>query len=458
MTEIDLSKRSIAIFGTGVTGLSVARFLSARNLSFVFVDSRESPPALSELLSTYPEVSIHTGPFKDSILDNIDLIVLSPGISLEEPVLVEAGHRGIEIVGDLTLFYSTATAPAIAITGSNGKSTVTSLVGEMASASGLNVGVGGNLGTPMLDLLNQDRQLYVLELSSFQLETVDSNKATVAVLLNISSDHMDRYASMDDYIRAKHKVFGNHSVAIVNRQDQFTAPSSVKSPLSFGLDEPDEGHFGIRQKDGIEYLCIGQECLIAIDEIALKGAHNIANVTAAMAIGESINLPRQTMLQVLRDFNGLDHRCQTVASINDVVFINDSKGTNVGATNAAITSFGCSQQKNIILIAGGQSKGQDFGVLARTVGDFVKRCILFGEDAHQIYDSLQSVVPVDLASSLVEAVSIAKLTAEAGDTVLFSPACASLDQFSGFEERGECFAQAVLASLQSANGEMGALC
>jgi UDP-N-acetylmuramoylalanine--D-glutamate ligase len=458
MTENHLSERNIAIFGTGVTGLSVARFLSARNLSFIVVDSRDEPPGLVEILSTYPGITVYTGPFNSSVLDHIDLIILSPGLSPDEPVLIEARDRGIEIVGDLTLFYSVVTVPVITITGSNGKSTVTSLVGEMASASGLDVGIGGNLGTPMLDLVNEDRQLYILELSSFQLETVDNNKAAVAVLLNISSDHMDRYATMEHYIRAKHRVFGNDSVAIVNRQDQLTASNSAKNLISFGLDEPDEGQLGVRQKEGIEYLFIGEQCLLAISEIALKGAHNISNVAAAVAIGESIKLPREVMTAVLKDFNGLDHRCQTVATISEVVFINDSKGTNVGATMAAITSFGLSQQKNIILIAGGQGKDQDFDVLAPRVGECVKLCILFGEDANQIYRSLQPVVPVELAPSLVEAVSMAKRTAEAGDTVLFSPACASFDQFSSFEERGECFTKAVLASVQSTTGEMGVLC
>ena len=356
------------------------------------------------------------------------------------------------------MFCCVAAAPVVGITGSNGKSTVTSLVGEMASASGLNVGVGGNLGTPMLDLLNEERQLYILELSSFQLETVVNSNATVAALLNISADHMDRYASMDEYVRAKRRIFNGADVGVINRQDSLTALAGIKSIVSFGLDEPKEGHFGVRRKGGSDYLCCGEQHLIAIDEIALKGAHNLANVAAAVAIGESINLPRQTMLEVLRDFNGLDHRCQTVATINDVVFINDSKGTNVGATIAAIASFGSSQRENIILIAGGQGKDQDFGALKHTVSGFVKLCILFGEDANQIYRSLHSVAPVELASSLVEAVSMAKLTAEAGDTVLFSPACASFDQFSGFEERGACFAQAVLASVESATGEMGALC
>jgi UDP-N-acetylmuramoylalanine--D-glutamate ligase len=269
---------------------------------------------------------------------------------------------------------------------------------------------------------------------------------------------MDRYATMEHYIRAKHRVFGNDSVAIVNRQDQLTASNSPKNLISFGLDEPDEGQLGVRQKEGIEYLFIGEQCLLAISEIALKGAHNISNVAAAVAIGESIKLPREVMTAVLKDFNGLDHRCQTVATISEVVFINDSKGTNVGATMAAITSFGLSQQKNIILIAGGQGKDQDFDVLAPRVGECVKLCILFGEDANQIYRSLQPVVPVELAPSLVEAVSMAKRTAEAGDTVLFSPACASFDQFSSFEERGECFTKAVLASVQSTTGEMGVLC
>lgn len=449
MAKIDLEKRSIAIFGTGVTGLSVARFLSARNLSFVFVDSRENPPALPEIRSLYPDTTVYTGVFNSAVLTGIDLIVVSPGISLSEPILVEAHDRGIEVVGDLTLFHSVAAAPVVGITGSNGKSTVTSLVGEMASASGLNVGVGGNLGIPMLDLLAENRQLYVLELSSFQLETLTNNNFAVAALLNISSDHMDRYASMDEYIGAKHRIFSNASVTLVNRDDPLTVPKTAESSISFGLDEPGGKDIGIRCVQGVDYLCQGEKTLIAIDEIALKGTHNIANVAAAVAIGESAGLSHQSMLQVVKDFDGLPHRCQTVATIGGVLFINDSKGTNVGATSAAIRSFGLRQRKNIVLIAGGQGKGQDFYPLARAASEFVKLCIVFGEDADQICTSLHSLVVVEMASTLGDAVALATLQAEAGDTVLFSPACASFDQFSGYVERGNCFVQAVMSSAGS---------
>ena len=449
MVKIDLKKSRIAVFGTGVTGLSVARFLSARNLPFVFVDSREKPPALSEIQSMYPETHVYTGPFTTTVLMDIDLIVVSPGISLEEPVLVEACARGIEIIGDLALFCSVASAPVVGITGSNGKSTVTSLVGEMASASGFNVGVGGNLGIPMLDLLAENRQLYILELSSFQLDTAFNNNVAVAALLNISSDHMDRYATMEKYIGAKHRIFSTASIAVVNREDSLTVPTTVKSLVSFGLDEPGESDFGVRSQQSVDYLCKGKKLLIALESIALKGAHNVANVAAAVAIGDSIGLPYSSMLQVLKDFDGLPHRCQTVTTVNDVLFVNDSKGTNVGATSAAITSFGLSRRKNIILIAGGQGKGQDFRPLAQAASEFVKLCIVFGEDADQIGRSLYSLVVVDMVSTLVEAVALATVKAEVGDTVLFSPACASFDQFSGYEERGNTFVQAVLISTGS---------
>jgi UDP-N-acetylmuramoylalanine--D-glutamate ligase len=452
MHRENLKNRRIGIFGMGVTGLSVARFLASSDISFVFVDSRDTPSSLAEVRLTYPSVETFLGSFNSAVLSNLDLIVLSPGISPKEPVLQEAQALGIEIVGDLGLFLAAVEAPVVLITGSNGKSTVTSLLGDMALQSELNAGIGGNLGVPMLDLLDEERDLYVLELSSFQLEMMTPSQGAIACLLNVSPDHMDRHKTIASYVSAKHKIFSGASVTVTNRQDGLTALTPrhinqrVIKQITFGLDEPTEGHFGLKRINGEDYLCCGSESFIKVDDVAIKGRHNMANALAALALGTALDLPIVAMLKVLGVYSGLAHRCQSVATIDNILFIDDSKGTNVGATIAAIESFGAENSKNIVLIAGGQGKGQNFSDLTGVANRFVKHSILFGQDAMLIEQSLQPWTNISHVDSLLAAVDLAKQQAVAGDIVLFSPACASFDLFTGFEERGRCFQLAVLAS------------
>lgn len=447
MADLIATNRKTAILGMGATGLSVARFLSSKDLPFVFADSRKAPPRLQEVSDCYPDTTVALGEFDADLLVNMDRVVVSPGISLDEPALVVAREQGIELVGDLELFLEHANAPVIAITGSNGKSTVTTLLGEMARASGLIVGVGGNLGTPMLDLLDDKSHLYILELSSFQLELLNDSRGAVVALLNISADHMDRYAGLPEYHAAKHRIFRGASKVVINREDVLTKPllSSQISLSSFGLNQPDLGDFGILE--GLEngYLSYGIERLMPIADMSLKGSHNIANALAALALGYAIDLPMKTMLQCLKTFSGLPHRCENIAEYDGVTYIDDSKATNVGATIAALKGLGNSARKNLILIAGGQSKDQDFNDLQQVASQFVKQAYLFGEDSAEIDTILRPVCSSVVVGSMIEAVEQAASQACAGDTVLLSPACASFDMFSGFEERGRCFQRAVKA-------------
>jgi UDP-N-acetylmuramoylalanine--D-glutamate ligase len=445
MSNVIATNRKTAILGMGATGLSAARFLASIGDSFVFADSRSEPPRLQEVRDHYPQAPVVLGEFEADLLAHMDRAVVSPGISLAEPALVAARENGVELIGDLELFLQYAAAPVIGITGSNGKSTVTTLLGAMAEASGLNVAVGGNLGVPMLDLLDDQCQLYVLELSSFQLELLNDSRGAIVALLNLSADHMDRYQGLQQYHAAKHRIFRGASQVVINREDQLTKPllSSQVAQTSFGLNQPDLGEFGILEGLQQGYLARGIERLLPISEVALKGTHNLANALAALALGFAAGLPLQAMCDTLRTYRGLPHRCENIAEIDGVLYIDDSKGTNLGATEAALEGFGSAERKNLILIAGGQSKDQDFSGLQPTAAKYVKQAILFGQDAEQIDLAIQSVCDIQRVDSMQSAVEQAAQVASAGDIVLLSPACASFDMFSGFEERGRCFQQAV---------------
>ena len=449
MTDLIATNRNTAILGLGATGLSVARFLSSMGKSFVFADSRTSPPRLAEVRETYPDVPVVLGPFDADLLLSFDSVVVSPGIALQEPALVAAQQEKIKLLGDVELFLAHAKAPVILITGSNGKSTVTKLVGEMAVASGLTVGVGGNLGTPMLDLLDDDNQLYVIELSSFQLELVTDTQGAISAILNISADHMDRYAGLQQYHAAKHRIFRGASQVIFNRQDALTNPLLSKEVklCNFGLNHPDLAGYGLLEEEGESWLAHGLNPLMPSAEVAIKGRHNTANALAALALGQAAGLDMTAMLQTLRTFKGLSHRCEHVATLDGVTYIDDSKGTNIGATFAALNGFGDNDRANIILIAGGQGKGQNFNELKAPLSKFVKLLALFGEDAQLIAGTLSEALAnrtqIETLSSLQSAVECARAAAQPGDIVLLSPACASFDMFSGFEERGRCFQQAV---------------
>ncbi|WP_461481574.1 UDP-N-acetylmuramoyl-L-alanine--D-glutamate ligase [Porticoccus sp.] len=443
MSQLIASSKLKVVVGIGVTGLSVARHLARLGERFVICDTRQQPPCLDELRTELPDVPVMLGELRQDALLDADEVILSPGLSRQHPAVQQAIVRGIPVINDIELFARTANAPIVAITGSNGKSTVTTLVGEMCAEAGIAAGVGGNLGVPALDLLDPAVRLYVLELSSFQLESVLALNAEVAAVLNISADHMDRYAGLLDYHQAKHRIFIGARQVVSNRDDALTSPlvgEAVKQ-WSFGLGQPDFKGFGLRTHQGEPWLFFQFDALMPERELGIKGRHNTANALAALALGTAVGVPMDAMLVTLRRYKGLSHRCQVVAERNGVSYINDSKATNVGATLAAIA--GLARGKNLILIAGGQGKGQDFAPLAATLPAAVKLLVLIGEDAAAIDQAVAGQVATVHATGLNAAVAAASQVAEAGDIVLLSPACASFDMFKGFEDRGRQFAAVV---------------
>lgn len=433
------------VVGLGITGLSVARYLIARGENVVVTDSRQTPPGLDALRSASPQTEIVLGEFDEALFMGADRIIVSPGVSTREGVLQHVIQQGVDVIGDIELFAQQVNAPLLAITGSNGKSTVTTLLGEMAKASGVNVKVGGNLGTPALDLLDDNAALYVLELSSFQLENLHSLKPLAAVVLNVSPDHLDRYDSFESYVIAKQNIYHNCQRVVVNRDDpQVNAmQAGHRQVAGFTLHEPVQGDYGLRSFDNEVWLCKGSQKIIRQNDVKLNGQHNIANVLAALAVAEAAGFSMDAVLQTIRTFGGLAHRTQFVAEKNHVSWVNDSKGTNVGATMAAIA--GIEVENRLILIAGGLAKDADFSSLRSVVADKVRSVVLMGKDAPKIEQALQDIVPVWYAKDMFDAVGIAAELAHPGDTVLLSPACASFDMFNGYQQRGEVFVQAVEA-------------
>jgi len=427
------------VVGLGATGVSCARYLYKRGLSFTVVDTRIQPPGLATLRREMPDVAVFAGDYPAELVASASALIVSPGIAMDAPIVTQALDAGVEVLGDIDLFMREAAAPVVGITGSNAKSTVTELLGQMARCAQLNVGVGGNLGTPALDLLAEDRDLYVLELSSFQLERAGRLDLAVAAVLNISADHLDRHGSMQGYHLAKHRIFWGCKKAVVNRDDAMTIPlvSPEVEVVSWCMAEPESNGFGLRQEGGVEYLCHGSQTLLPVAELSLSGRHNVANVLAALALGHSAGLPMARMQAALRTFKGLPHRCELVAEIGGVRYVNDSKGTNIGAAEAALRGLG--GERDILLIAGGQGKGADFSQLQQAVARHCRLLILMGEDATLLQQALSSSVPVVMVSSLEEAVNVAAKQAQTGDVVLLSPACASFDMFSGYVQRGEAF-------------------
>ena len=431
------------VVGLGRTGLSCARFLVARGVEVAVTDTRTQPPALAALQEELPGTALFLGDFAESVFAAADLLVVSPGVALAEPRIRDALTRGAEVIGDIELFARAVTAPVIAVTGSNGKSTVTTLVGEMAQRAGVNVRAGGNLGTPALDLLaDEDVALYVLELSSFQLETTHSLAPVAATVLNVSPDHMDRYDSLEDYVAAKGRIFSAAATSrVLNREDPavmaFTTAHSAC--VSFGLNPPQSGDFGVRRRDGKEWLCAGEEFLLPVAALRVIGRHNIANVLAAMALAEVAGMPRAAMLAAAQAFTGLPHRMEFVAARAGVRWFNDSKATNVGAALAALDGI----DARIVLIAGGDGKGADFAALRAPIASRCRGVVLLGQDAPRLSAVLGDVVPLVMAHDMDEAVALAAGLARPDDVVLLSPACASTDMFTNFEVRGTAFAAAV---------------
>jgi UDP-N-acetylmuramoylalanine--D-glutamate ligase len=433
--------RSIVV-GLGRTGLSCARYLHARHESFAVTDSRAAPPESAALQKLAPEAEVRLGGFDEALLDDADRVIASPGVSLREPFMMSAAIRGVPIIGDIELFAREAQAPIAAITGTNGKSTVTTLVARMAEAAGKRVLAGGNLGRPALDLLDDPApDLYVLELSSFQLDTTRSLKTAAAVVLNVTPDHMDRYESVEDYAAAKARIFQNCDAAVINLDDPLVQAMPHRAPrvLSFTL-RPDRGGDYYTLPLGKDFaLMHGGRQLLAMSEMKITGLHNVANALAALAMCDALKLPQEPCVQALREFPGLPHRSQWVADVRGVRYVNDSKGTNVGATLAAVAGM----PGSLVLIAGGQGKGQDFTPLAAAFRGKVRHVVLLGQDAKLLAAALEGVASVEFAKDMDEAVQRAARAAHSGETVLLSPACASLDMFRDYAHRGYMFAASV---------------
>lgn len=434
------------VVGLGVTGLSVARYLHRQGEPFRVVDTRAHPPQLAALQTSCPGVTVHCGPLSAAAFAGASRILLSPGVAPQEPALTQARALGVPVEGDIALFARVARAPIAAITGSNGKSTVTALLGEMARAAGLRVGVGGNLGTPALDLLADDIDLYVLELSSFQLETTEALNARVATALNLSEDHIDRHGSLAAYAATKARIFRagpgrEPPLRVLNAEDaRVVAMAAPGEPARwFALASEDPSHYRVISRQGRRWLAAGSEALLPVTELTLVGEHHQANALAALAMADALALPRAAALQALRQFRGLPHRTQLIAEVGGVRFIDDSKGTNVGATVAALRGV----PGPLVLIAGGQGKGQDFSALRPWVAGKVRAAILIGQDGGELATALAGATAIVRAGALDEAVRLAARHARPGDAVLLSPACASLDMFRDYHHRGEVFAAAV---------------
>ena len=438
------SSKLYVVVGLGITGLSCVRFLKSQGITCAVTDSRASLPNLDIFQKENPDVPVHLGGLNEALLAKADVIVLSPGVALREPAIAAQVKRGTPVIGDIELFALMANVPVIAITGTNAKSTVTTLVGKMAEAAGRRVQVGGNLGVPALELLMADQaaDLYVLELSSFQLETTYSLKPKVAALLNITPDHMDRYDTVADYQRAKHRVYQHCDVAVCNRDDALTEVT-LPNVIRFTMGVPKSGEFGLIKDGGDTYLAHGHEKLMTTRELPVIGKHYHANALSALAIGYGAGLAMAPMLQVLREFKGLPHRCQFVRERDQVKWYNDSKGTNVGATQAAILGLGSDIPGKLVLIAGGIGKNADFSGLAEVMEKYVRHAVLIGRDAKEIAKAVGNTVPVSFASSMDEAVQMAARYALPDDVVLLSPACASFDMFKHFEHRGDVFMETV---------------
>jgi len=434
----------VVIVGLGKTGLSCVRYLLDKGLDIAVTDSRVNPPGLTTLKTECRSVPVFLGEINAEILLSSDQIILSPGVSLKNAAVKQAIANGIPVFGDIEIFCQQAQAPIIAVSGSNGKSTVTTLVAEMTTQAGLNTCVGGNLGTPALELLNEDvPDIYVLELSSFQLETTFSLNAHASVILNITPDHMDRYANSDEYADAKKKIYSGNGLMIINQDDDVVKAMDDNSRQSiyFTLGIPEKNNFGIIRDNNEVWLCQGDNKIIKQDELGIKGDHNVANALAAMALATSVNVPHAAMVKILKRFSGLEHRCQRVATIKKVNWFNDSKATNVGACIASIKGL-CNVGK-IILIAGGDSKGADLSSLAPIITKHVKHVLLLGVDAKKVANVISSEVTHDFVADMNEAVKAAYNVAAAGEVVLLAPACASLDMYENYQQRGDAFVAAV---------------
>ncbi|MBK9027646.1 MAG: UDP-N-acetylmuramoyl-L-alanine--D-glutamate ligase [Propionivibrio sp.] len=447
---MNLLGRNVLVVGLGESGLAMAKWLARHDAVVRVADSRSQPPNEKALRTFLPEARLYAGPFDDAALTGIELLALSPGVPVQEPLVQQAVSRGVPVVSEIELFawgvrQITPQAKIIAITGSNGKTTTTALVGALCSAAGRRAGVAGNIGPSALDALmaaidaNELPEIWVLELSSFQLETTHSLKASAATLLNVSEDHLDRYSGMDDYVAAKERIFKGRGVMVLNRDDDrcLAAGRCGRRMVSFGLNAaPRPIDYGF--VDG--WLVRGNDRLIALGDLKLAGLHNATNAMAALALCEAVGIDPHSVLPALAGFSGLAHRVDFIAEINGVSFFDDSKGTNVGATLAAVQGMG----RKVAVILGGEGKGQDFMPLRSALARHARAVALIGRDAGLIATAVEGCgVPVKHCADMAEAVRWSATQAAQGDAVLLSPACASFDMFRNYAHRAEVFIKVV---------------
>ena len=444
------SNRISVIVGLGSTGLSCAKYFASKGKPYKVVDNRDDPPGLSALIEQFPATEYEVGGFFLDTFKNARELVVSPGINLNTSEIVAARRAGVPVTGDIDIFSKLVSTPIIGITGSNGKSTVVSILAEILKKAGKKYGLGGNLDganfKPALDLLGEGKKdFYVLELSSFQLETTEKLSAEVAAILNLSPDHMDRYETLEEYHRAKLRVFNGCKQILINRDDDYSYPQKkLGLPVwDYGFSRPGVNGLGLLEEDGDQYLAFQFEKLVSVNELKVFGQHNIKNVLAAAGLAMALGIDMKYIRAAIKEYEGLPHRCQWVANIRGVEFYNDSKGTNVGATMAAVEGLGQIINGHILLIAGGISKGADFRPLVPMINRWGKEVILIGQDAVEMAANFDNDIQTYFANDMQDAVSVALEHATPGDAVLLSPACASFDMFQNFQERGQTFIQSV---------------
>ncbi|WP_457934100.1 UDP-N-acetylmuramoyl-L-alanine--D-glutamate ligase [Pseudoalteromonas sp. SCSIO 43210] len=436
----EIKNKQITVIGLGVTGLGIVRFLLSHSLMPKVVDSRTNPPGIDWLKEHAPNLDTHFGNLDDAELRSSDIIIISPGLSLKIPAVADAINAGVEVIGDVELFARINTKPVVAVTGSNGKSTVVTLAYEVLKEAGYKVALGGNIGTAVLDLLNDDFDVYVLELSSFQLDTTKSLKPISATVLNVSEDHLDRYDSYQAYIDSKLSIYDGAELIIVNIDDSQTHPveRSTTPKISFGVQQ---GDYHLAQYNNETHFMVKGDAFLPVSTLAVVGKHNYLNTLAVMALLSPFEVSKEQYVNALSQFNGLAHRCQFVAELNGIKYFNDSKATNVGATIAAIDSL-ATDGENLIVIAGGDAKGADLNALKPYIEQHVKALICFGKDASDLAAITNKSY---LTNNMEEAVTLAKVLSRAGNIVLLAPACASIDMYNNYMQRGDDFVECVMA-------------
>jgi UDP-N-acetylmuramoylalanine--D-glutamate ligase len=446
-----LKNKHIVVLGAGLTGMSCVRFLAKHQLACHLNDSRENIINRGEFNHLFPECTLKMGTWDQTSIKRAQVILVSPGIDLVAEGLVEIIPGDCQVMGDVELFCQITDKPILAVTGSNGKSTLVSLLSHIGTALGKNVALGGNIGVPVLEQLSDDIECYILELSSFQLETLTSMNAVAGSVLNVSDDHLDRHITLDNYSEIKQRIYQQCDTAVINRDDKLSYSHvnlQTKPVISFGSNTAQQGEFGLVREGANYFLTFGKEKLISLKELPLAGMHNALNYLAALALGHSLKWSIEDMVGKFSSFKGLEHRCQRIMTSDKITWINDSKATNVGATLAAINGLSSTLADNkLILIAGGDGKGADFSPLKESIENVVSYVITLGKDGAEI---AKLATHSQQVTSLTEAVSVANLQANSGDIVLLSPACASIDMFKNFAQRGEMFTDAVIA-LQEAS-------